>query len=761
MFTVFVSATSELKSLRDTIHSALIDAGVHAITQDNSLGQAPRDVHDQLAKDIEHSDIVIHVAGDHYGADANNQGASPFPEYPDFVCSWTQFEYYYAHQLGKDVYAFVLAPGNTPEQLRANWTEEDFALRQQLQHDHRQRVVSGKFDGTPVASAPRTLNDRREVRNSLDMLSRLAGVVRRGQQDWGGRKDKIALQLVDQTRELARLSDLSDSQQAVLERVLGSIEVDLAQTRRSGRRLAAILGAVLIPVLVIALGGGFFEYGCRIPGIHDLCLKNKLGNAATYEAQKYGERVMQEYMTEPDPSTFSVEARMGSDVLYVDIKNSSKSVYSQSYFVQVAEGSPTPLEISRTLEMQVPKKVRILKKNDDGEMVLVRDLSEEVVESLISTTISLWKTQAENGFPYWECSVGGCGIDELQGRQQLCHPAVSKFELTQVSNSERWFELDRTGCANPKPSSSRICADFRSLPFQIQSATDFKARFSFDDGRTAEYTVPFRFRLGSGQLDGANERLFWTPAVPIDDRNPPGYPPVLLVGFVADEGWTINSGLAACSGGGMSRQSRERWLIDHDGKGLMPAQELAHYIRFGPALSYGHERISKESEFGKIVASGEAVVAVALESAAGSRMGPYWYRFDAREPIKIESKRLLATLPGRMPQVRCVPSQPAFCRPDNDLAWIGAKSIEFGVTPGNLETTLQLSFSPEDYLASTCENDGDPCEPFHFLIPEGVGDIYFRVTNADGSVGDVARINLPWNQRKVEKASKSQDPSGP
>src|SRR5690606_26921082 len=104
---IFLSAASvDLREWRDTLHRAFSRGGFEVRTQDQSLGAATGDVHQLLNAEIDGCDCVIHLAGLGYGSHAT----APFPEASDFQCSWTQFEYYRAHQQGKDVIAFVCAP---------------------------------------------------------------------------------------------------------------------------------------------------------------------------------------------------------------------------------------------------------------------------------------------------------------------------------------------------------------------------------------------------------------------------------------------------------------------------------------------------------------------------------------------------------------------------------------------------------------------------------------------------------------------------
>src|SRR6185295_14734852 len=101
-----------------------------------------------LRQHLDKSDFVIHLAGLSYGAEPEQPA---FPDMPDFQCSYTQFEYYYAHQQGKQVIAFVCAadfPYLTFTEKGRDDTDRE--RRRQLQLAHRERVTEGRFTGTPL-----------------------------------------------------------------------------------------------------------------------------------------------------------------------------------------------------------------------------------------------------------------------------------------------------------------------------------------------------------------------------------------------------------------------------------------------------------------------------------------------------------------------------------------------------------------------------------------------------------------------------------
>ncbi len=172
--TVFLSAASDdLESLRNVLHGAFSRAHLRVFTQKRSLGAPDGDLRDYLVKHIDQSDFVVHLAGSAYGSDAS----LPFPEAPSFQCSWTQFEYYYAHQQGKRVIALVCAPSlSSPGFQEKGDNTADISRKQALQEAHRERVQSGEFTGTPLAGkVKRTLNEK--VENQDDLIQAIVASV--------------------------------------------------------------------------------------------------------------------------------------------------------------------------------------------------------------------------------------------------------------------------------------------------------------------------------------------------------------------------------------------------------------------------------------------------------------------------------------------------------------------------------------------------------------------------------------------------------
>ncbi|MEZ6057659.1 MAG: tetratricopeptide repeat protein [Planctomycetaceae bacterium] len=170
--TVFLSAaTVDLSTWRDVLHGAFSRAGFHVLTQKHSFGAATRDVKQLLCRHIDESHCVIHLAGLGYGSHADE----PFPSHPGFQCSWTQFEYYYAHSKKKEVIAFVCAPNLSAAGFVETGDDAERALKEKLQQAHRKRVASGKFEETPLAALPQTSNEPVDTVEML--LQAVAGAI--------------------------------------------------------------------------------------------------------------------------------------------------------------------------------------------------------------------------------------------------------------------------------------------------------------------------------------------------------------------------------------------------------------------------------------------------------------------------------------------------------------------------------------------------------------------------------------------------------
>ena len=159
--TIFLSATTEdLGECRKRIYSALTkDDGFKVLEQTVFDGFCDT-IRQEIQDKIDRSDVVIHLAGAVYGAEPEWPDHPPFPAYPDFRCSFTQYEFYYACLENKKVFSFLSSPdfyypGNKINGADAGANPKpnipDTATLQRLQKLHRERVKSGKFDGTPLS----------------------------------------------------------------------------------------------------------------------------------------------------------------------------------------------------------------------------------------------------------------------------------------------------------------------------------------------------------------------------------------------------------------------------------------------------------------------------------------------------------------------------------------------------------------------------------------------------------------------------------
>ena len=193
--TVFLSvATIDLKEWRELLAKAFRAAQFRVLVQDESLGSSTGNVRELLEDAIQQSDCVIHLAGLGYGSPAQQ----PFLKAPDFQCSWTQFEYYYAHEISKKVIAFVCSASLSQFQKEEEGDKTERAHKTGLQQAHRDRVASGEFVGTPLAATHgRTSNDPtvNNVNELLTTVSAAVGKLQREHLAYGEAAKNITLEL--------------------------------------------------------------------------------------------------------------------------------------------------------------------------------------------------------------------------------------------------------------------------------------------------------------------------------------------------------------------------------------------------------------------------------------------------------------------------------------------------------------------------------------------------------------------------------------
>ena len=171
--TVFISAaTIDLRGWREIVARAFRAAQFRVLVQEDSLGAPTGNVRQLLSDAILQSDCVIHLAGLGYGSHAT----APFPDSPDFRCSWTQFEYYHAHEHDIPVIAYPCAPEVCAFERDEDGTASEREEKAALQKAHRDRVSSGWFHGTPLESRGRTVNGP-EIRCETDLTIRIAEAV--------------------------------------------------------------------------------------------------------------------------------------------------------------------------------------------------------------------------------------------------------------------------------------------------------------------------------------------------------------------------------------------------------------------------------------------------------------------------------------------------------------------------------------------------------------------------------------------------------
>lgn len=237
--TIFLSAVSrELGDRRKLLYEVF---GKHfdVITQESTLPDIhPHGIREALAAAIDTSDCVIHLAARGFGSTADK----PFPEDPAFRCSWTQYEYYYAHQQCKPVFALTCGPALADPSFEERPDELTVEEKQALQKAHCARVASGRFADTPLSDTTRfsRTSNNREVQSTREHLLKAAisicADMARTDPDYVTVKE-------DFQEQLAHLLSIKDDTTAIR-----------CDTRTNLRRQILVASVILIVLVCLGIG---------------------------------------------------------------------------------------------------------------------------------------------------------------------------------------------------------------------------------------------------------------------------------------------------------------------------------------------------------------------------------------------------------------------------------------------------------------------------------------------------------------------------
>ena len=157
---VFVSAvTSDLKSARQEVNKALVDLECLPIEQSH-FGTQYGKVRNVLRKQIASCQAIVHLVGRDFGGEPS---ISATPRR-----SWTQIEYDFALELGKQVYVVVCDEGFPFDKT----SPPEPPSKAALQAEHRKQVLSGDHLWYMV-------NDTQELKECLLRLRLPLDIVRR------------------------------------------------------------------------------------------------------------------------------------------------------------------------------------------------------------------------------------------------------------------------------------------------------------------------------------------------------------------------------------------------------------------------------------------------------------------------------------------------------------------------------------------------------------------------------------------------------
>ena len=383
------------------------------------------------------------------------------------------------------------------------------------------------------------------------------------------------------------------------------------------------------------------------------------------------------------------------------------------------------------------EKVEFVVENRDNERVDSRDVTALVRAALGAGVVAqLSEALARNDL--LTCTIGGCAF-KLSRFVSPCSPMIKEIA---VRDGRKWKPLENL-CPDPVAAQEqRIpppCVDFAAFPMSLDPNEPISMRFTLATGETLEHDAaldPDRLRYLLRERIQAPSFDHWAVMQPIKERNPDGPAPLALLAYQPDQttvgGFRLASGLQGCDASSNQAVARDGWLVDQDGKGLLRQSN-------GP--TFGPVNRSFRGDEARPYVNGPLTVGIAADMADGERKGPYWYRIDPLDAVRLAAARNVASVECAMD--RYGRNRAFTCRAKSRVGWIGARRIAFGPTADNLATVFDVDYSPADYLVNECGDGRHMCSPFEFTPPSEWTDVFYQVTEADGTATAVERVVIP------------------
>lgn len=478
-------------------------------------------------------------------------------------------------------------------------------------------------------------------------------------------------------------------------------------------------------------------------------------------AAKYQEQQLEKSLEAASELTKKYQDQMmGKDAPVPDLSalNLTVNGWAGNYTVTLTPDSAKMIAYNRELEYSIDggpfqsmrfnlrtdgtfEKLVIRLVDGEGNELTRADITDKVRAQLDGQIVDAFRKELESR-DYWECSIGGCSFKS--GRESsICSPAIDKMEVRQNGKS-KWTELPRP-CEDESTAYQPVCYSYADLPFPLEEGKPVNVRVTFSSGTTFETELPLVLDPLSFSLRGDGERNGnklppsfdqWVTLEPVRDRNPDGPAPIAMMAFEAPQNivgrYQLKTGLAACSRNGQGVVQSNGWLMDEDGKGLIRMRSL----RFGPNFRpHRPEDIARYERF----MQGEMTIGMAADLETGERAGPYYYRFDPKEPIALAARRYDTAVECGSNRFRQLGQS---CEAAKPIAWIGAEKVEFGPSADDLSVSYEIDYTVEDYVLKDCPYDATECEPFLFAIPEDWDNVYYRITDHKGETYPIERVMI-------------------
>ena len=369
-------------------------------------------------------------------------------------------------------------------------------------------------------------------------------------------------------------------------------------------------------------------------------------------------------------------------------------------------------------------KFQIRASNDD--LIKELDKTEVLLEALRENFEREWNSVKSDTL--WGCDAFRCAF--RKSSDVFCTPLTKSVRLG-ITRDHFTDDLDLSGCGSYPVG---ICVTPAELSFPLWPGRPIFAEIALGDGnsRVLEIPVEFATHLYGRSLLMHTTAAEWFLLAPIAEQNGGRRAPLAAARYTPPRTGAGKFSIAFVHGGCAIPRTEDQnhILLDLDGRGLVDFGDFkgAIDIYYSPD-NLDKVRLNTNVAFGPKTRA----LGIAVGPEHGPYDGPFWYNFDPFEVVRETAAK------GALPAVACSglrklshSTETQICAAEDRLGWLHAGSVRVGPNAGDWTQEIEVDFTAEDYLNTTCDLRRHTCPPFIFEIPGKWTDVFTQVTLKDG-----------------------------